>query len=123
MNWSFKFKVKCTDNAACSGNPVTVMIADECPDCPPVHFDLSGTALGSMANPGQADNLRNYGQLNVQYRRYMWTLTIFLGQLQHGIIFKSDVICTYQIGYRKKTYKKRKELKKKIGPTKIYIYH
>lgn len=71
--WIINFQVKCTQNAACSGKPVTVMITDECPGCAlqSVHFDLSGTAFGSMSNPGQANILRNAGQLNVQYRRYI----------------------------------------------------
>ncbi|QCE03082.1 swollenin [Vigna unguiculata] len=65
------YQVKCTKYPACSGNPVSVMISDECPDChlASVHFDLSGTALGSMASPGKANNLRNVGQLQILYKR------------------------------------------------------
>ncbi|CAF1805909.1 hypothetical protein Bca52824_049711 [Brassica carinata] len=67
------YQIMCTGNPACSGSPITVTITDECPGGPcvsePVHFDLSRKAMGALAKPGQAAQLRSAGPLSVSYRR------------------------------------------------------
>ncbi|KAL0666136.1 hypothetical protein Bca4012_028840 [Brassica carinata] len=67
------YQIMCTGNPACSGSPITVTITDECPGGPcvsePVHFDLSGKAMGALAKPGQAAQLRSAGPVSVSYRR------------------------------------------------------
>jgi hypothetical protein len=69
------YEVKCTSNAACSGQPVTIVITDLSPGGlfpgEVAHFDMSGTAMGAMAKPGpgMADKVRAGGVVRVQYRR------------------------------------------------------
>ncbi|KAG8391608.1 hypothetical protein BUALT_Bualt01G0205100 [Buddleja alternifolia] len=63
--------VKCTTVAACSGNPVTVVITDEFHGCDSqsILFDLSGTSFGAMATSGEANQLRDIvGIAEIQYR-------------------------------------------------------
>ncbi|WVZ62986.1 hypothetical protein U9M48_012671 [Paspalum notatum var. saurae] len=67
------YEVKCTANAACSGQPATIVITDQSPGGlfpgEVEHFDMSGTAMGAMAKPGMADKLRAGGVLRILYRR------------------------------------------------------
>nr|CAD1844882.1 unnamed protein product [Ananas comosus var. bracteatus] len=67
------YQVRCTSHPACSGKPSTITITDACLDgvCldAPIHFDMSGTSFGSMAQPGREDELRHAGKLQIQYTR------------------------------------------------------
>ncbi|KAK4431036.1 Expansin-B4 [Sesamum alatum] len=66
------YKVKCSQNAACSGYPITVTIADECPgacNSEAIHFDLSGKAMSYLAKPGQGNALLSAGRINIEYQR------------------------------------------------------
>ena len=59
----WKLQVKCTKHPSCSGKPARVMITVFFPGgvCASdrAHFDLSGTAFGVMAVPGQEKLLQN----------------------------------------------------------------
>ncbi|KAL6569344.1 Expansin [Orobanche minor] len=63
------YQVKCTDSSSqyCSGTPVTVTITDACYGCDHL-FDLSGASFSAMANPGQEQQLRNAGNIEIQYK-------------------------------------------------------
>ncbi|KAI3771279.1 hypothetical protein L6452_02440 [Arctium lappa] len=66
------FQIFCNQPPYCSGQPITVTVSDECPETcnnAPFHFDLSGYAFGAMALPGQDHNLRQLGQVDVQFQR------------------------------------------------------
>lgn len=77
--------MKCTGNSGCSGNPVRVVITDECAGCSDAqfHFDLSGTAFGAMAVSGQDEKLRNAGKIAIQYRRCVLGSKIFFMWIEH----------------------------------------
>jgi hypothetical protein len=67
------YQVKCTGHPACSGRPSHITIADLCDGgiCldAPFHFDMSGTAFGSMSFPGRANELRHAGRLAIDFTR------------------------------------------------------
>ncbi|XP_051138378.1 expansin-B15-like [Andrographis paniculata] len=67
------YMVKCTRHRSCSRKAVRVVITDFCPGglclSDTAHFDLSGTAFGAMAIPGQEGNLRDAGVLQIRFAR------------------------------------------------------
>ncbi|KAL8552498.1 hypothetical protein ACS0TY_001255 [Phlomoides rotata] len=67
------YKIKCTKHRSCSHKAVRVVITDFCPGGACVsdaaHFDLSGTAFGAMAIPGQEKKLRDAGVLQIRFSR------------------------------------------------------
>ncbi|KAL2227233.1 expansin-B15 [Sesamum indicum] len=67
------YQIKCTKHPSCSRRPVRVVITDFCPGgmclSDSAHFDLSGTAFGAMAIPGQEDRLRDAGVLQIRFAR------------------------------------------------------
>ncbi|KAI3817903.1 hypothetical protein L1987_11703 [Smallanthus sonchifolius] len=67
------YAIKCTKHPSCSRKPARVVITDFCPGGPcasdHAHFDLSGTAFGAMAKPGQAKHLRDAGVLQIRFAR------------------------------------------------------
>jgi hypothetical protein len=82
-------QIRClkSNHPACSGVAQTVIITDM--NYYPVakyHFDLSGTAFGSMASWGLNDKLRHAGIIDMQFRRVPCNfpgLTITF-RVQHG---------------------------------------
>lgn len=83
------YQIRClkSNHPACSGVAQTVIITDM--NYYPVakyHFDLSGTAFGSMASWGLNDKLRHAGIIDMQFRRVPCNfpgLTITF-RVQHG---------------------------------------
>ncbi|XP_034573097.1 expansin-B1 [Setaria viridis] len=64
------YQIRCGAPEECSNKPVTVFITDMNYDpIAPYHFDLSGTAFGSMAQAGLGDKLRHRGIIDLQFRR------------------------------------------------------
>ncbi|KAL1533075.1 expansin-B18-like [Salvia divinorum] len=67
------YMIKCRKHPSCSRKMVRVVITDLCPGgaclSDAAHFDLSGTAFGAMAVPGQQDKLRDAGILQIRFAR------------------------------------------------------
>lgn len=63
------YEVKCKQDTCCSQKPVRVVVTDLCPTGDTNHFDLSGTAFSALAKPGQEENLRRVGVLQIEWTR------------------------------------------------------
>ncbi len=89
-------QVKCT-YSICNSQPTRIVITDFCPggvycSTDEVAFDLSGSAMDSLAVPGLESTLRDFGQYDIQYMRYrLWSRSPCL-----------DPACCPQTGTRKK---------------------
>ncbi|KAI0488274.1 hypothetical protein KFK09_028102 [Dendrobium nobile] len=99
------YQVKCTKNSLCSGEPVTVTITDECPGGPclaeKIHFDLSGSAFGSLALSGKTDQLLNTAVITVEYARVKckyngYTIAFHVDNSSSGYFFA--VVVEYEGG-------------------------
>jgi hypothetical protein len=67
-------QVKCR-YSICKSEPTRIVITDFCPggiycSTGAVAFDLSGSAINSLAVPGQEWAMRNIGTYSIQYMRY-----------------------------------------------------
>ncbi|KAF8780748.1 hypothetical protein HU200_001196 [Digitaria exilis] len=76
------YRIRCKAPAECSNKPVTVFVTDMNYD--PIsayHFDLSGSAFGSMAKPGLGDKLRHRGIIDLEFRRSLIIINSSLDEI------------------------------------------